>query len=125
MLAGSGRADVVTPAFTPLPGTLVPGGELPLQLTVPLLGPPTESLALTRPGVYEVLVNVNGVPSDGGRARLAAVRLLLPVLSVPGTDPATRLAGPRRLCRGATSPCSTPSSTRPGDCRPCPASRPS
>ena len=87
VLAGSGRADVVTPAFTPLPGTLVPGGELPLQLTVPLLGPPTESLALTRPGVYEVLVNVNGVPSDGGRARLAAVRLLLPVLSVPGTDP--------------------------------------
>jgi hypothetical protein len=88
VLAGSGRADVVTPAFTPLPGTLEPGGELPVRLTVPLLGQATESLALTRPGVYEVLVNVNGVPSDGGRARLAAVRLLLPVLSLPGqADP--------------------------------------
>jgi Family of unknown function (DUF6049) len=88
-LAGTGRADAVTPAFTPLPGTLEPGGELPVQLTVLLRGAPTAGLALTAPGVYEVLVNVNGVPRDGVRARLAAVRLLLPVLSLPAG------AGPR------------------------------
>jgi hypothetical protein len=82
-LDGTGRADVVTPAFTPLPGRLEPGGALPVQLTVLLRGSPTNSLALTTPGVYELLVNVNGVPRDGGRARLAAVRVLLPVLSLP------------------------------------------
>jgi Family of unknown function (DUF6049) len=88
-LAGTGRADAVTPAFTPLPGRLEPGGELPVQLTVLLRGAPADGLALTAPGVYELLVNVNGVPRDGVRARLAAVRLLLPVLSLPAG------AGPR------------------------------
>jgi hypothetical protein len=82
-LAGDGRADAATPAFTPLPGPLEPGGSVPVALTVPLRGVPTDGLALEQPGVYEVLVNVNGVPRDGLRARLAAVRLLLPVLSLP------------------------------------------
>ena len=87
-LAGDGRADAATPAFTPLPGTLAPGASMPVTLTVPLRGDPTEGLALDRPGVYELLVNVNGVPRDGLRARLAAARLLLPVLSLPaGPDP--------------------------------------
>ncbi len=93
-LAGAGRADAVTPAFAPVPGRLEPGAELPVQLTVPLRGAPTESLALTDPGVYEVLVNVNGVPRDGGRARLAAVRLLLPVLSLPAGPGAPAVAAP-------------------------------
>ena len=82
-LAGTGRTDAVTPAFTPLLPTLDPGSEVPVTLTVPLRGPPQAGLALARPGVYEVLVNVNGVPRDGVRARLAAQRLLLPVLSLP------------------------------------------
>ena len=50
-LAGDGRADAATPAFTPLPGTLAPGGSMPVTLTVPLRGDPTEGLALDRPGV--------------------------------------------------------------------------
>jgi hypothetical protein len=87
-LAGTGRTDAVAPAFTALPGALDPGGALPVTLAVPLRGDPQEGLALALPGVYEVLVNVNGVPRDGVRARLAAVRLLLPVLSLPaGPDP--------------------------------------
>lgn len=89
-VAGDGRADAATPAFTPLPGALAPGGSMPVTLTVPLRGDPTEGLALDRPGVYELLVNINGVPRDGLRARLAAARLLLPVLSLPagpGDDP--------------------------------------
>ena len=94
-LAGEGRADAVTPAFTPLPGTLAPGGSMPVTLTVPLRGDPTEGLALDRPGVYELLVNVNGVPRDGLRARLAAARLLLPVLSLPaGPSLAVTPVGP-------------------------------
>jgi Family of unknown function (DUF6049) len=87
-LAGTGHTDATAPGFTPLADTLAPGGELPVQLTVPLRGAPQDGLALTRPGVYEVLVNVNGVPRDGVRARLVAVRMLLPVLSLPaGADP--------------------------------------
>jgi Family of unknown function (DUF6049) len=82
-LAGAGRTDAVAPAFTALPGVLDPGGALPVTLAVPLRGPVPDGLALARPGVYEVLVNVNGVPRDGVRARLAAVRLLMPVLSLP------------------------------------------
>ncbi|HEX5812307.1 MAG TPA: DUF6049 family protein, partial [Pseudonocardia sp.] len=82
-LAGEGRTDAATPAFTPLPGTLAPGASMPVTLTMPLRGEPADGLALDRPGVYELLVNVNGVPRDGLRARLAAARLLLPVLSLP------------------------------------------
>jgi hypothetical protein len=94
-LAGSGRTDAVAPQFTALPGALAPGSELPLQLTVPLRSEPQDGLALTRPGVYEVLVNVNGVPRDGVRARLVAVRMLLPVLSLPaGSDPLAAPAVP-------------------------------
>jgi hypothetical protein len=94
-LAGTGRTDAAVPGFTTLPGTLDPGGELPVQLTVPLRGAPQDGLALARPGVYEVLVNVNGVPRDGVRARLVAQRLLLPVLSLPaGPDPAATPAVP-------------------------------
>jgi hypothetical protein len=91
-LTGDGRADATTPQFTPLPGPLEPGGSVPVALTVPLRGAPTDGLALEQPGVYEVLVNVNGVPRDGLRARLAAARLLLPVLSLPaGPAPAGRV----------------------------------
>jgi hypothetical protein len=94
-LAGTGRTDAVAPDFTPLPGVLDPGAGLPVRLTVPLRGVPQDGLALARPGVYEVLVNVNGVPRDGVRARLAAVRLLLPVLSLPpGPDPRAAPAVP-------------------------------
>jgi hypothetical protein len=92
-LAGTGRTDAVAPDFTPLTDVLAPGAELPIRLTVPLRAAPGPALA--RPGVYELLVNVNGTPRDGLRARLAATRLLLPVLSLPaGADPRTAPAVP-------------------------------
>ncbi|WP_219415952.1 murein biosynthesis integral membrane protein MurJ [Pseudonocardia nigra] len=87
-LDGNARTDAVTPQFIPLPGVLAPGAELPIQLAVPLRGAPETTLALSATGVHELLVNVNGVPGDGDRARLAAARMLLPVLSLPA-DPAT------------------------------------
>jgi hypothetical protein len=92
-LAGAGRTDAVAPDFTPLTDVLAPGAELPIRLTVPLREAPGPAFA--RPGVYELLVNVNGTPRDGLRARLAATRLLLPVLSLPaGADPRTAPAVP-------------------------------
>jgi hypothetical protein len=86
-LDGAAGTDAVTPRFVPLPGELPPGAQLPVRLTMPLRGAGQDGLALAATGVHELLVNVNGVPRDGARARLAAVRMLLPVLSLP-PDPA-------------------------------------
>ncbi|MCY7342235.1 MAG: DUF6049 family protein, partial [Pseudonocardia sp.] len=83
-LGGTAPTDAVAPQFVPVAGSLPPGGTAPVRLTVALRGDPQASLALVRTGVHELLVNVNGVPRGGARARLAAVRLLLPVLSLPG-----------------------------------------
>lgn len=91
-LDGRNAADAVAPRFTDLPGELAPGAEMPVRLTVPLQGSPDTGLALSRPGVYELLVNVNGIPDRGDRARLAAVRMLLPVLSLPAGTTADRPA---------------------------------
>ena len=41
------------------------------------------SLHIDRPGVYPVMVNVNGTPDYGAPARLDDARFLLPVLGVP------------------------------------------
>jgi hypothetical protein len=100
-LDGTARTDAVTPQFTPLPGELAPGAQMPVRLTVPLRGAPETSLGLAATGVHELLVNVNGSPGDGARARLAAVRMLLPVLSLP-PDPATPDRIPEATTGGAT-----------------------
>lgn len=90
-LDGEAATDAVAPQFVPLTDVLEPGGRVPVRLSVPLRGAPQTGLALSTTGVHELLVNVNGTPQDGARARLAAVRMLLPVLDLPGGD-----AGPRR-----------------------------
>jgi Family of unknown function (DUF6049) len=100
-LDGAARTDAVTPQFTPLPGELAPGEQLPLRLSVPLRGAPETSLAFAATGVHELLVNVNGSPGDGARARLAAVRMLLPVLSLP-PDPTSPEQIPEAATGGAT-----------------------
>ncbi|MGH4008467.1 MAG: DUF6049 family protein, partial [Pseudonocardiaceae bacterium] len=72
--------------FQPLPGDLAPGQSSPFQLDVPLRGGANlESLQINEPGVYPLLVNLNGKPDFGDIARLAAVPLLLPVLGIPPT----------------------------------------
>jgi Family of unknown function (DUF6049) len=95
-LDGNAGTDAVQPQFVPLPGELAPGDRLPVRLAVLLRGRPDSSLALSTTGVHELLVNVNGVPQGGARARLAAVRMLLPVLSLPPdpTSPSTAGATP-------------------------------
>ncbi len=95
-LAGDVSADAVTPTFTQLADELAPGAELPLSLSLPVRGSPDASLAVVRPGLYELLVNVNGVGADGVPARLAGGRMLLPVLDLPvvAGQPATGAAAP-------------------------------
>jgi hypothetical protein len=74
--------------FQPLPVDLAPGQSSPFTLEVPLRGgTDLESLQITQPGVYPVLVNLNGKPDFGGVARLASAPLLLPVLGIPPESP--------------------------------------
>ena len=65
-----------------------------VHLTVPLRG---SGVALAAAGTHELLVNVNGTPAGGSRARLAAARMLLPVLGLPGASPSRTPADPTPL----------------------------
>lgn len=66
--------------------SLAPGESVAYSVSMPArevpgrLGP---DLQLTEPGVYPLLVNVNGTPEGGLPARLDDARTLLPVLDVP------------------------------------------
>lgn len=62
-----------------VPGKLAPGASARLVVTAS-----PSALGLNQRGVYPLLLNVNGTPSGGGAARLAAVDLLLPVLDDSG-----------------------------------------
>ncbi|HEY6425542.1 MAG TPA: DUF6049 family protein [Pseudonocardiaceae bacterium] len=74
--------------FRPLPSDLMPGQSVPFQLDVPLRGgADLESLQISEPGVYPLVVNLNGKPDFGGVARLASVPLLLPMLGIPPVAP--------------------------------------
>jgi Family of unknown function (DUF6049) len=82
-LAGSIATDSARPRFTGIAGDLPPGREVAFRVEIALRGGRLDSLGINAPGVYPLLVNLNGTPEFGGRARLAAVRLLLPVLGLP------------------------------------------
>jgi hypothetical protein len=74
--------------FVTLSAELQPGQEVPYNLAYPVRGTDQPSLQIDEPGVYPLLVNVNGTPDYGDPARLDDARFLLPVLGVP-PDPAT------------------------------------
>lgn len=89
-LAGAAATETVRPRFTDIAGELAPRSSVPFRIDVPVRGGgELDSLGIEAPGVYPLLVNLNGTPQLGSRARLAAVRLLLPVLGLPtGVDAA-------------------------------------
>ena len=96
-LSGDASTDTARPRFTDLPTALGPGATAPFRVDVPLRGGgPLDSLQITELGVYPLLVNLNGRPDFGGRARLAAVRMLLPTFGLPPQDtlPAVPAAPP-------------------------------
>jgi len=83
--------------FAPVSDTgLAPGQSVSFTVSADLTGP--DSLRLTRPGVYPLLVNVQGVPdySDIGY-RLAVASVLLPVLAAPGGAGPSIPGAPTRL----------------------------
>ncbi|HEV7650646.1 MAG TPA: DUF6049 family protein [Actinophytocola sp.] len=75
--------DSASSPFVDVTDELDRGDSVQFKVTVAVRGT-EQSLALSEPGVYPALVNVNGRPDYGGQARLAAVSLPLPVLSAPG-----------------------------------------
>lgn len=81
--------DSASSPFVDVVDSLDRGDTAQFKVTVAVRGA-EQSLALSQPGVYPALVNVNGSPEFGGQARLAAVSLPLPVLSVPGGPAAKR-----------------------------------
>jgi len=100
-------------AFTTVSDKLSPGESVPFSVSLPLSGNLSNSLGLTEPGVYPMLVNVNGEPDFGGRARLDVAHFLLPALSLP-PDPTV-----------SESPASkNPASTSPGSTIPAPPRTP-
>ncbi|GAB2998202.1 DUF6049 family protein [Saccharothrix stipae] len=90
-------AEFVQPNFTPVTDRLEQNESKPFRLTVPLRGTDPTSLRITEPGIYPILANINGVPAYGGRARLAALSTLLPVLAMPGGQAPTPPANPAKL----------------------------
>lgn len=59
------------------------GQEVGFTLSAPLRALTKQSLGVEKPGIYPVLVNVNGTPDYGAPARLDNARFLLPVVGVP------------------------------------------
>ncbi|MDQ7810051.1 DUF6049 family protein [Amycolatopsis sp. A133] len=91
VLSGAVIKDSPLTDFTSVADVLEPGQSAPLNITVSLTGPRAERFS--RPGVYPLLVNVNGTPEFGGPARLGAVSMLMPVLAGPGKQATTSRSG--------------------------------
>ena len=73
--------------FTTVSQDLARGQSVPFRLAYPVRSADHPALGIDRPGVYPLLVNVNGTPDYGAAARLDDARFLLPVLGVPATPP--------------------------------------
>ncbi|MCA0154598.1 glycoprotein [Tsukamurella sp. M9C] len=72
--------------FEPVSKVLKPGEKTSFNVAIPVRPSPTTrgaTLGIDRPGVYPLLLNLNGKPAYGGAARLDDSRTLLPVLGLP------------------------------------------
>ena len=58
------------------------GQALGVTLSVPIRSGSQPSLGIGEPGVYPLMVNINGTPDYGEPARLDAARFLLPAMQV-------------------------------------------
>lgn len=84
-LSDDANSFEVTGDFQDVDSHLAPGKSVPFSLEIDLSdnnsGDP--SLEIDKPGVYPVLINVNGTPDYGAPARLDDARTLLPVMGLP------------------------------------------
>lgn len=72
--------------FVSLSPELPSGESVGFTLAYPLRSGAKAALGINHPGVYPLLVNVNGTPDYGEPARLDDARFLLPVLGLPAAD---------------------------------------
>ncbi|MGH3451993.1 MAG: DUF6049 family protein [Haloechinothrix sp.] len=92
-LSGEARTDAQLSPFELVIDELAPGESRQLTIEAGLLGG-AGNFVLTEPGVYPLLVNINGQPAYSGTARLASLNMLLPVLETPGgSDDSTESPG--------------------------------
>ncbi|MGH3859456.1 DUF6049 family protein [Actinokineospora sp.] len=82
--------------FKDVSRTLERGESSRFELTVGL-GPERGSLKIDKPGIYQLVLNFNGVPDFGTAERIGALSALLPVLSVPGGDAIARPPDPSKV----------------------------
>jgi len=84
----AGDVDQYQPVadFITVAPELVRGQDVPFRLAYPLRSADRPSLNIENPGVYPLMVNVNGTPDYGAPARLDDARFLLPILGVPPDD---------------------------------------
>jgi hypothetical protein len=82
-LAGSTDQYEAVGEFVTLSDELDRGQEAAFRFIYPLRSADGPSLRIDAPGVYPLLVNVNGTPDYGAAARLDDGPLLLPVLGLP------------------------------------------
>ncbi|MEU0500302.1 DUF6049 family protein [Nocardia sp. NPDC005998] len=73
----------VTGPFEDIAERLSPGQRKQFTISIALRSASSAALDITKPGVYPLLLNVNGEPAYGTQARLDDARFLLPVLGVP------------------------------------------
>jgi hypothetical protein len=90
----TGNVDQYEPVadFITVAPELLRGQDVPFNLGYPLRSAELPSLHIDEPGVYPVMVNVNGTPDYGAPARLDDARFLLPVLGVPAEPAADSAA---------------------------------
>jgi hypothetical protein len=90
----AGNLDQYEPVadFITVAPELQRGQDVPFTLAYPLRSAELPSLNIEQPGIYPVLVNVNGTPDYGSPARLDDARFLLPVLGVPPDSAAATAA---------------------------------
>ena len=74
--------------FINVSGELQRGQSAGFSFSYPLRSATGAALGIDKPGIYPLLVNVNGTPDYGEPARLDDARFLLPVLGLPPQDPA-------------------------------------
>lgn len=82
-LGGSNTQYSGVGEFVTVSGELQHGQDATFTLSYPLRSDTQPALGIDRPGVYPLLINVNGTPDYGEPARLDDARFLLPVLGLP------------------------------------------
>ena len=90
-----GNVDQFSPVaeFVDVSADLQRGQEAGFRFSYPLRSAEGPTLGFDGPGVYPMLVNVNGTPDYGEPARLDDARFLLPVLGLPSDPAAAPAAG--------------------------------